>query len=145
MNLFARLRFSEVVLLTFVIAIAAMLIVPLPTPMLDLLLVLNIAFSILLLLVGLYVANSAALYTFPTVLLLSTLFRLGLNVASSRLILSQGDAGRVIEAFGTFLIRGEIVVGIIGNAEICECSNDDSLLFITGHWSTDGHSTRPRL
>ena len=56
MNLFARLRFSEVVLLTFVIAIAAMLIVPLPTPMLDLLLVLNIAFSILLLLVGLYVA-----------------------------------------------------------------------------------------
>ena len=63
MNLFARLRFSEVVLLTFVIAIAAMLIVPLPTPMLDLLLVLNIAFSILLLLVGLYVANSAALYT----------------------------------------------------------------------------------
>jgi type III secretion protein V len=113
MILFARLRLSEVVLLGFVVAIAAMLIVPLPTPLLDLLLVINISFSILLLLVGLYVANSAALYTFPTVLLLSTLFRLGLNVASSRLILSQGDAGRVIEAFGTFLIRGEIVVGII--------------------------------
>ena len=106
MILFARLRLSEVVLLGFVVAIAAMLIVPLPTPLLDLLLVINISFSILLLLVGLYVANSAALYTFPTVLLLSTLFRLGLNVASSRLILSQGDAGRVIEAFGTFLIRG---------------------------------------
>jgi type III secretion protein V len=107
------MRYSEVVLLAFVIAIAAMLIVPLPTPLLDILLVLNISFSILLLLVGLYVANSAALYTFPTVLLLSTLFRLGLNVASSRLILSQGDAGRVIESFGTFLIRGEVVVGII--------------------------------
>jgi type III secretion protein V len=107
------MRYSEVVLLVFVIAIAAMLIVPLPTPLLDILLVLNISFSILLLLVGLYVANSAALYTFPTILLLSTLFRLGLNVASSRLILSQGDAGRVIESFGTFLIRGEIVVGII--------------------------------
>lgn len=108
-----RMRYSEIVLLAFVIAIAAMLIVPLPTPLLDILLVLNISFSILLLLVGLYVANSAALYTFPTVLLLSTLFRLGLNVASSRLILSQGDAGRVIESFGTFLIRGEVVVGII--------------------------------
>jgi type III secretion protein V len=108
-----RMRYSEVVLLGFVIAIAAMLIIPLPTPLLDILLVLNISFSILLLLVGLYVSNSAALYTFPTILLLSTLFRLGLNVASSRLILSQGDAGRVIESFGTFLIRGEIVVGII--------------------------------
>jgi len=108
-----RMRYSEVILLAFVIAIAAMLIVPLPTPLLDVLLVVNISFSILLLLVGLYVANSASLYTFPTVLLLSTLFRLGLNVASSRLILSQGDAGRVIESFGTFLIRGEVVVGII--------------------------------
>lgn len=108
-----RMRYSEIVLLAFVIAIAAMLIVPLPTPLLDVLLVINISFSILLLLVGLYVANSATLYTFPTILLLSTLFRLGLNVASSRLILSQGDAGRVIESFGTFLIRGEIVVGII--------------------------------
>ena len=114
MRLFSgRMRYSEVVLLVFVIAIAAMLIVPLPTPLLDILLVVNISFSILLLLVGLYVSNSAALYTFPTILLLSTLFRLGLNVASSRLILSQGDAGRVIESFGTFLIRGEVVVGII--------------------------------
>lgn len=108
-----KVRYSELVLLTFVVAIAAMLIVPLPTPLLDVLLVFNISFSILVLLVGLYVANTSALYTFPTVLLLSTLFRLGLNVASSRLILSQGDAGTVIEAFGTFLIRGEVVVGII--------------------------------
>ncbi len=94
-----RLRYSDIVLTAFVVAIAAMLIVPLPTQLLDILLVLNVSFSILLLLVGLYVANSAALYTFPTILLLGTLFRLGLNVASSRLILSQGDAGHVIEAF----------------------------------------------
>ena len=108
-----KVRYSDLVLMVLVVAIAAMLIIPLPTPLLDLLLVSNISFAILLLLVGLYVANSAALYTFPTILLLSTLFRLGLNVASSRLILSQGDAGRVIEAFGTFLIRGEVVVGLI--------------------------------
>ncbi len=108
-----RLRYADVVLVALVVAITAMLIVPLPTMLLDVLLVINISFSILLLLVGLYLPNSAALYTFPTILLLSTLFRLGLNVASSRLILSQGDAGRVIESFGTFLIRGEVVVGII--------------------------------
>ena len=108
-----RIRYSDFVLMAFVVAIAAMLIVPLPTQLLDVLLVVNLSFSILLLLVGLYVANSAALFTFPTILLLSTLFRLGLNVASSRLILSQGDAGRVIESFGTFLIRGEVLVGVI--------------------------------
>ena len=108
-----RVKYSDLVLMLFVVAIAAMLIIPLPTPILDILLVCNIAFAILLLLIGLYVANSGALYTFPTILLLSTLFRLGLNVASARLILSQGEAGRVIEAFGTFLIRGEVVVGLI--------------------------------
>lgn len=106
-------KYADLILMGFVVAIAAMLIVPLPTQLLDVLLVFNISFSLLLLLVGLYVPHSSALYTFPTVLLLSTLFRLGLNVASSRLILSQGDAGRVIEAFGTFLIRGEVVVGLI--------------------------------
>jgi len=108
-----KIRAADFTLMFLVIAIAAMLIVPLPTPVLDILLVLNLSFSVLLLLVGLYVGSSTALFTFPTILLLSTLFRLGLNVASSRLILSQGEAGRVIEAFGTFLIRGEVVVGLI--------------------------------
>jgi len=113
MKVSLAVKLPDVVLMLLVMAIAAMLIVPLPTPVLDLLLVLNLALSILLLLVGLYVGSSSALFTFPSILLLSTLFRLGLNVASSRLILSQGEAGRVIEAFGTFLIRGEVVVGLI--------------------------------
>ena len=108
-----RVKSSDLVLMMLVMAIAAMLIVPLPTFVLDMLLVCNLSFSILLLLIGLYVGNSTALFTFPSILLLSTLFRLGLNVASSRLILSQGEAGRVIEAFGTFLIRGEVIVGLI--------------------------------
>jgi type III secretion protein V len=109
----SRVKYSEFVLIVLVMAIAAMLVVPLPTFVLDLLLVCNVSFAILLLLVGLYVGNSSALFTFPSILLLSTLFLLGLNVASTRLILSQGEAGKVIEAFGTFLIRGEVVVGII--------------------------------
>jgi type III secretion protein V len=108
-----NIRGSDLVLMALVMAIAAMLIVPLPSPLLDLLLVLNLSLSILLLLVGLYVGSSSALFTFPSILLLTTLFRLGLNVASSRLILSQGEAGRVIEAFGTFLTGGEVVVGLI--------------------------------
>lgn len=106
-------RGSDLALALFVVAIATMLLVPLPTFLLDILLTLNISFSVLLLIVGLYMPNALALLAFPSLLLLTTLFRLGLNVASSRLILSQGDAGQVIESFGTFLIRGEIAVGII--------------------------------
>ena len=102
---------SDAVLALFVVAIVAMLLVPLPTYVLDLLLAGNISFALLLLLVGLYMPNALAMLSFPSLLLLSTLFRLGLNVASTRLILSDGDAGSVIEAFGTFLIRGEIIVG----------------------------------
>lgn len=106
-------RKSDAVLALFVVAIAAMLVVPLPTALLDLLLVVNLSFSVLLLLVGLYMPNALALLSFPSILLLTTLFRLGLNVASARLILSIGEAGSVIQAFGTFLVRGEVVVGII--------------------------------
>lgn len=106
-------RHSDIVLAFFVVAITVMLLIPLPTIILDFLLAANISFALLMLLVGLYMPNALALLAFPSLLLLTTLFRLGLNVASTRLILSNGDAGRVIEAFGTFLIRGEILVGLI--------------------------------
>jgi type III secretion protein V len=112
-NWINRLRLGDIGLAIFVFSIAASLIVPLPPVLLDLLITLNLGFSLLLLLVGLYVPNSLALLTFPSILLLSTLFRLGLNVASCRLILSSGYAGQVIESFGRFLISGEVVVGII--------------------------------
>jgi type III secretion protein V len=108
-----RLFFKDIFLSAFVLLIIAMLVVPLPTVLVDVLLCLNIAFSLLLLLVGLYLPDALALLSFPSILLLSTLFRLALNVASSRLILSRGDAGEVIEAFGTFMIRGEVLVGVI--------------------------------
>lgn len=104
---------QDFILALFVLSITAMLVMPLPTSFLDLLLAVNISFSLLLLLAGLYMPNALALLSFPSLLLLTTLFRLGLNVASTRLILSQGDAGHVIEAFGTFLIRGEVAIGVI--------------------------------
>ncbi len=104
---------SDILLALFVLAISAMLLIPLPTSLLDILLVINISFAVLLLLVALYMPNALALLAFPSLLLLTTLFRLGLNVASTRLILMQGYAGEVIQSFGQFLVRGEIVVGLV--------------------------------
>ena len=106
-------NYSEILVAFFVISIALLLLVPLPTPILDILLVSNLALAFFLLLVVLYLSDSLRLLAFPTLLLLTTLFRLGLNVASTRLILSTGDAGAVIEAFGTFLVGGEILVGMV--------------------------------
>ncbi|MGA1191781.1 MAG: FHIPEP family type III secretion protein [Bdellovibrionota bacterium] len=106
-------RNSELFVSLFVLAIALLLLVPLPTAVLDLLLALNLASAFFLLLVVLYLPSAVQLLAFPTILLLTTLFRLGLNVASTRLILSQGDAGRVIESFGTFLVGGELLVGVV--------------------------------
>ena len=104
---------SDVILAIFVVLVAAMLLIPLPPFLLDVLLAFNISFSILLLLVGLYIPNALALLAFPTLLLLTTLFRLSLNVSSTRLILFNGYAGKVIQAFGDFLIAGDPVIGAV--------------------------------
>lgn len=96
-----------------VIGIILMIIVPLPAPILDVLLALNIAFSLLILLLTLFSTSILQLSAFPTLLLVSTLFRLGLNISSTRLILGDGYAGDVIESFGNFVVRGNYVVGLI--------------------------------
>jgi type III secretion protein V len=98
-------------LAAFVVAVVAMMVVPLPTPVLDVLLTLNLALSVALLLAAVYSARTLELSTFPTLLVLTTLLRLALNVSTVRLILLQADAGRVIHAFGTFVVRGDYVVG----------------------------------
>jgi type III secretion protein V len=89
------------------------MIVPLPTWTLDLLIATNLSSAVAILLVVLYVPDAIGIATFPTLLLLTTLFRLALNVASTRLILLQADAGQVIRAFGTFVVRGNYVVGAV--------------------------------
>jgi flagellar biosynthesis protein FlhA len=104
---------SDIFLAVMVVAITAMLLVPLPTFLIDILVVLNLAIAFLLLIAGLYMPSALSLLSFPTIILLTTLFRLALNVASSRLILSQGDAGVVIHSFGTFLIRDQLFVGLV--------------------------------
>ena len=96
-----------------ILGIVLMIIIPLPPFVLDILLSVNIAFSVLILLITLFSTNILQLSMFPTILLVSTLFRLGLNISSTRLILGQGYAGNVIESFGSFVVGGNYVVGVI--------------------------------
>ncbi|MFW5702120.1 MAG: flagellar biosynthesis protein FlhA, partial [Bacteroidota bacterium] len=96
-----------------IILMLGLLIVPIPPLMLDFFLAINIAISVLVLLVAIYLKTPLEFSSFPTVLLMTTLYRLGLNVASTRLILGEADAGSIIDAFGTFVIKGNYVVGII--------------------------------
>jgi type III secretion protein V len=106
-------RLSDVLLAAFVVAVVAMMILPLPTWLLDLLLTLNIAVSVTLLMMAIYVPEAMRFSAFPTLLLVSTLFRLGLEVSSTRLILAQADAGEVIRAFGQFVTSGNLIVGAV--------------------------------
>ncbi len=104
---------AEVSLAAAVVLMVGMMIVPLPTWLLDILLATNLSLAVLLLLVALFVRDALSFGAFPTILLVSTLYRLALNVSSTRLILLQADAGQVIHAFGTFVVRGDYVVGAI--------------------------------
>src|SRR5438445_5741367 len=90
-----------------------LLILPVPPFLLDSLLATSIAMSLLVVLVILYIREPADFTGFPTLLLFITLFRLALNVASTRLILLDGYAGHIIEAFGTFVVSGNYVVGLV--------------------------------
>jgi flagellar biosynthesis protein FlhA len=106
-----------VIPLAFVVVVVVMLI-PLPPPLLDLLLTFNISLSLIILLVAMYTVRPLEFSTFPSVLLVTTLFRLSLNVASTRLILLHGadgpaSAGHVIQAFGNFVVGGSYVVGAV--------------------------------
>ena len=106
-------RHSDVALAIAVVGVLLVLIVPIPTPLVDVLLTLNIACALLLMMVTLSAAKALELSTFPSILLFTTLFRLSLNVASTRLILLNGYAGEVINAFGHFVVGGNVVVGMI--------------------------------
>ncbi len=104
---------SDFILAGGVILILAMMIIPLPPLMLDVLLATNITIAILILTVSMYITHPLELSVFPGLLLILTIFRLSLNVASTRLILGEGYAGEVINAFGVFVVQGNYVVGFI--------------------------------
>ncbi len=104
---------QDIALAVCVMAILVVLVIPIPQLVLDLLLTINISISVVVLLGCIYMVHPVEFAAFPSLLLILTLFRLSLNVASTRLILSEGDAGLVIDAFGNFVTRGNYVVGII--------------------------------
>ena len=103
----------DLILATCIVLIVGMLLLPLPTWALDLLIATNIAASLLLLTSALYLREGLDLAAFPTLLLVTTLFRLGLNISSTRLILLDADAGEIIYAFGDFVVRGDFAVGAV--------------------------------
>ena len=107
------LKNNDIVLAIGLVTIVTMMVLPLPPGLLDLLLTVNISFAVIILLVCLYTKEPLDYSSFPTVLLIATLFRLGLNVSSTRLILLQGQAGNVINAFGEFVVGGNYVVGFV--------------------------------
>ena len=96
-----------------VVGIVVVMVVPLPTAILDLLLAANIALAVLILLTAMLVKEALDFSVFPALLLVTTLFRLSLNVSSTRLVLLHGFAGKVIEAFGHFVVGGNLVVGLV--------------------------------
>ena len=109
---------KDLSVVVFVMAILAIIIVPLPSAMLDVLLTVSMSVAILILLISLYVPKPTDLTTFPTLILIITLFRLSLNVATTRMILSHGHTGpdqvsSIITSFGDFVVGGNFVIGII--------------------------------
>ncbi len=106
-------RFADVTMAILVVLIVGMMIIPLPTRLLDVLLALNITFAIITLLSTFYVKEALEIAAFPTILLLATLYRLALNVSTTRLILLKGYAGEVVMAFGNFVVGGNYVVGAV--------------------------------
>lgn len=112
-RLLGAIRNGDYLLALGLFAVIIVLILPVPKMLLDMLLTLSIGFAILVLLVIVYVREPVQLSVFPTVLLIATLYRLALNVASTRLILLDADAGKVIESFGQFVVGGSYVVGAV--------------------------------
>jgi len=104
---------SDLVLVLSVVSILGILFIPIPSGLLDVLLIINFSIALLVLLLTFYVEKPLEFSTFPSLLLIATLFRLSLNIAATRLILSNADAGQVIGAVGTHVVSGNYVIGLI--------------------------------
>jgi type III secretion protein V len=106
-------RFGDLVLVGCVALMVGMMIIPLPELLLDIFLTLNITIAVTILMVSIYISNGSQIASFPTLLLITTLYRLSLDISATRLILLHGDAGEVIRAFGMFVVQGNFVVGAV--------------------------------
>ncbi len=104
-------KYSDVLIAVLVIGVLGMIVIPLPPWLLDIFLTISLMLGVVILLVALYITDALKMASFPTILLITTMFRLALNISSTRLILAEGSAGEVIEAFGNFVAGGNFVVG----------------------------------
>ena len=108
-----KFKSGDVILGLFVVGLIFLILIPLPDVVLSALLIVNISISTIILMSALFSKEPLDLSLFPTLLLLTTLFRLGLNLSSTRMILANGYAGDVVEAFGQFVAGGDIIIGTI--------------------------------
>ncbi|RWO99810.1 type III secretion system export apparatus subunit SctV [Mesorhizobium sp.] len=104
---------NDIILAGLLVAIIFMMIIPLPAVLMDVLQAINLGISALLLMVAVYIKSPLAFVSFPSVLLLTTLFRLSLGIAATRMILLHSDAGQIIKTFGDFVVAGNLVVGAV--------------------------------
>lgn len=115
LNRFARVasKRSDIVVAAFMLIAIIMMIIPLPTFLVDMLIGMNIAFSLLIFVVAFYISKPVQFSALPSIILLGTLFRLSLSITTTRLILLQADAGQIVAAFGDFVVGGEVVIGLV--------------------------------
>lgn len=106
-------RRSDIALIMLLIMTVFMIIMPMPTLLIDTLIGLNISLAVILLIVSIYLHDPLEFSTLPAVILISVIFRLSLSIATTRLILAQGDAGEIIQGFGSFVIFGNVIVGLV--------------------------------
>jgi flagellar biosynthesis protein FlhA len=106
-------RHSDIAMVVLVLGVLVVLFAPIPSPLLDFLILTNVSFALLILLLTFYMERPVEFSTFPSLLLIATLFRLSLNVAATRLILSEAAAGKVIGAVGSYVVGGNYVIGLI--------------------------------
>ena len=104
---------KDLILVGLLMAILALMVIPLPTWLIDILLAINMSLSIILLIVAIYLKRPSDFSTFPSVILIATAFRLALSIAITRLILSQADAGEIVATFGEYVIGGSVVIGLV--------------------------------
>ncbi|MFZ1290326.1 MAG: FHIPEP family type III secretion protein, partial [Melioribacteraceae bacterium] len=107
------LKNTDIIFAFGIIFILGLMVIPLPAFLLDFFLALNISFAVLILIASLYISSPLEISSFPGLLLVLTIFRLSLNISSTRLILIDGYAGEVIETFGNFVVGGSYIVGFI--------------------------------
>ena len=106
-------RFADLILVSLVGVMVGLMIVPLPTFLLDIFLTINITVAVTILMVSIYISSPTQIASYPTLLLITTLYRLSLDISATRLILLKADAGEVIRAFGMFVVSGNFVVGAV--------------------------------